>query len=493
MEFSLDDSSQKAADLLVIPYWKDKKGVKAAASAKKWNSYTELPLASQDFKGKVGEFLLLYVKGEKQKRIALLGLGEKDQITTEILRRAYGAVAKLCNQREFKEIALLFPHIPGVTEEAAARGVIEGLLLANYNFTKHKHDALKDAPVSLIEKICFLGAKKNVLTIAKKALILAESVYFVRDLVNTNADDITPKQLIHVAKQLAKNLPRVTLQVFDKKRIKKEKMGLLLAVNRGSGEDPAMILMEYKGSPKAKEHVILIGKGVTYDTGGLNLKTGTGMDTMKSDMAGAAVALGTLKAAAELALPIHLTILIPTTENSISAQSYKPGDVYSGLTGKTVEIVSTDAEGRLILADALAYAVKHLKPTQLIDVATLTGGIEVALGSEVTGMMSNNDALAALFMRAGSETFERVWRMPLIEEYKDNLRSDVADIKNAGTRSASPINGALFLRYFVDDIPWVHFDMGGTAFATDAKRYTPKHATGIGVRLLIEFLELSLG
>jgi leucyl aminopeptidase len=318
--------------------------------------------------------------------------------------------------------------------------------------------------------------------------LICENVYFARDLTNTNADEVNPQYLVKVSLDLAKKLPRVKATILDKKKIQKEKMGLLLAVNQGSHLDPAVIVLEYKGSANAKEHTVLIGKGITYDTGGLNIKSG-GMETMKCDMAGAAVVLAIIRTAAMLELPVHLTAVIPTTENAVSATSYKPGDVYTSMTGKTVEIANTDAEGRLILADAIAYAKKYLKPSRIIDFATLTGGIEIALGSEATGMMSNDDALADLFIRAGSETFERVWRMPLFEEYKDNLKSDVADIKNVGTRSASSCTAGIFLQQFVEKTPWVHFDIACTAYFNEAKRYQPKFGTGIGVRLMIEFLK----
>lgn len=490
MEFSIAPNiqSRKQAELLVIPFWSEKKKVHAACEIDTLDAFTKLPIAANDFTGKEGEFLILYAKGQKESRLALLGLGPKEKITTENLRRAYASLTKACNQKKIHSINILMPHIPPLTEENVVRGLVEGLLLANYSFDKHKHDTIKENVPSKLKKAALIGADKGALGIAKKAALLCEGVYFARDLTNTNADEVTPQHLAEVALKMAKTLPHVKATVFDKKRIQKEKMGLLLAVNRGSATDPTFIILEYKGSPKAKDHTVLVGKGITYDTGGLNIKVG-GMETMKVDMGGAAVALATLWVAAQLALPIHLTVVIPATENNISAQSYKPGDVYVSMTGKTVEVANTDAEGRLVLADALAYTNKYLKPTRIIDFATLTGGVDVALGNEAIGMLSNNDALAALFVRAGSETYERVWRLPLFEEYKDNLKSDVADIKNVGTRSASTICGAIFLQHFVETTPWVHFDIASTAHINESKRYHPKFATGIGVRLMIEFLQ----
>lgn len=266
-------------------------------------------------------------------------------------------------------------------------------------------------------------------------------------------------------------------------------MGLLLAVNRGSDKDPVFIISEYRGAPKSKDHTVLVGKGITFDTGGLNLKPTGGIETMRCDMAGAATVLGILKAVSDLKIKVNLTVVVPATENGIDAKSFKPGDVYQSLLGKTVEVGNTDAEGRLILADALTYAVRHLKPSRIIDFATLTGAMEIALGSEVTGFMSNDDALSDSLVRAGSETFERLWRLPLYEEYKEQLKSDVADIKSIGGRSAGSITAAMFLKEFVDEVPWAHLDIASTAFLSAEKRYHPKNGTGIGLRLMIEYFE----
>lgn len=479
---------RKAADLLIIPFWKEKNEIHAAGNISSLKNELELPLKVGDFKGKEGEVLFTYIPEGIEPRLALLGLGEKDKLTTESLRRAYASLIKACHAKRIESLNLFVPNVPSLKEESILRGVLEGILLPNYHFTKLKSQSLQNNPPTLVQKVFLIGVEKESIPLIKKYQILVEGVFLARDLVNSNADEVTAEHVAEVAVNIAKVSPHIKATIFDKKRIEKEGMGLLLAVNRGSAVDPSFVLLEYKGK-KSKDHTVLIGKGVTYDTGGLNLKS-SGMETMKADMAGAAVALTTVFVAAKLQLPIHLTAVIPLTDNCIGAQSYKPGDVYKSHAGITVEISNTDAEGRLILADALSYAAKNLKPTRLIDFATLTGGIDIALGNETTGMFSNDDVLADLFIRAGSETFERVWRLPLYDEYKDNLRSDIADIKNAGTRSASSITGAMFLKqFFPEHIPWVHFDIASTAFLSESKRYHPKFATGIGVRLMIEFLQ----
>ena len=479
------------ADILVLPYWKGKQHAEPAGDFKKIKSLISGPIETQDFKGRDGEFLIIYTPDQKENRIALLGLGEKEDITMEKLRRSYASALKGCHARKCKEINILLPIIPSFPEDLLIRGVSEGLLLPNYHFDKLKNHALKENPTILVGKANLIGCSKNGLAQAEKYATISQAVYFTRDLVNGNADDVTPKYLAEVAQGLAKKYSHVKTTVFDKKRIEKEKMGLILAVNRGSSRDPSFVIIEYKGDPKSHDNTVVVGKGITYDTGGLNLKAGTGMETMKCDMGGAAVCLGTVMAAASLGLKVNLTAVFAATENSIGSNSFKPGDVYKGYSGKTVEIGNTDAEGRLILADTLAYVCDKLKPSRIIDFATLTGGIEIALGSEASGLFSNNDALADTLIRSGSETFERVWRFPLYDEYRDLLKSDVADIRNIGGRPASSISASLFLKEFIDKTPWAHLDIAGTAFLSDNKRYNPKFATGVGVRLMINFLENS--
>ena len=491
MDFTSTPSlkSRKAADLLVIPFWKGSQCPEPCLDINTLKILIKDSLATEDFHGKEGELIILYVSGQPEKRIALLGLGIKDELTVEKIRRAYASVTKESLKKKLKKINLLVPECGALKEEEIILGMSEGLLLPNYNFTTLKHEALENNPSVLLEVASFIGLTKPLLTLAKKSATICEAVYFARDLVNGNADDVTPQYLAAVARGLEKTLTEVKTTVFDKKRIEKEKLDLLLAVNRGSNLEPTFIIVEYTGNKKSKDKTVIVGKGVTYDTGGLFIKPRGSMETMKDDMSGAATALGVILAVATLEMSINLTVVIPSTENSIGSKSYKPGDVYSSYLGKTVEIGDTDAEGRLILADALAYAVKNLKPSRIIDIATLTGSVIMALGEEASGLMSNNDVLVELLTRAGSETFERLWRMPLYEEYKDQLKSDIADIRNIGGRSAGSITAAMFLQEFVGKTPWAHIDIAGTAFLSDVKRYTPKHGTGVGVRLFVSFLE----
>ncbi len=488
------------ADALVIPFWKEGNQKQAAfdmdkALDKTWHKQIASVLASGDFKGNEGEFVYLYVTNGLEKRLILLGLGEKDLITAETLRRSFGALIQSCIAKQLNSLNIAIPQLEFIHQDILLNGIADGVLLANYVFNVWKHnDTNEQSEIQTLkkplERVTWVGIDDKMLEVIQQAGIVAKGVYYARDLVNGNADEVTPQYLTQCAKEIAKKIPAIKTTVFDKNRIVKEKMGLLLAVSRGAAVDPAFIMMEYRGDPKSSHHTVIVGKGVTYDTGGLNLKPTGGIETMKCDMAGAAACYGIIMAVCQLGLKLNVTVVIPTTENSIDANSFKPGDVYESYSGKSVEMTNSDAEGRLILADALAYAIAKLKPTRLIDIATLTGAIEIALGSEASGLMSTDDALAGQLVEAGEKTYERLWRMPLYEEYKERLKSDIADIKSWNGRSGSSNVAATFLRYFVKpSIPWAHIDIAGTAYVSEAKKYVPKYATGMGVRLIVEFLK----
>lgn len=474
---------RKTAELIVVPFWEGSKHAERATSL--FTAGFDAPAIMEDFHGKEGELIFLYGSHENtDKRLVLLGLGKKEKIDIEKLRRAYSQLAKACHQKKIESLCLFLPEAD-LDAETTITGVVEGLLLANYAFNKLKH--VKKTEDSLLKKVGFIGISKHGLEVAKRCKIIAEGVYIARDLVNDNADDVNPQYLATFAKNLARKL-HINATILTKKQIEKEKMGLLLAVNRGSVLDPAVIILSYNGNPKSKKQTVLIGKGITYDTGGLNLKPVASMETMKADMAGAAVTIGTIYAAASLGLKVNLTVIIPATENSIGSKSFKPGDVYKSCNGQTIEVNNPDAEGRLVLADAITYAKKKFRPERIIDIATLTGGIDIALGPEACGLFSNDDALADAFQKAGSRTFERVWRMPLYDEYRDSLKSDIADMKNSAGRSASSIIAAKFIQEFVGDTSWAHLDIASVAYLSEKRRYHPKYGTGFGVRLLIDLL-----
>jgi leucyl aminopeptidase len=411
----------------------------------------------------------------------LLGLGKKSECGSETIRRAYAAALKACRQKKLKHISVALPAADG----PAAYPATEGLLLANYAFDLKFS---REEAMPLVQKICLIGIDKASMHGCRNAQTIISAVNYARDLINGNADDVTAQLLSMKAKELEKESKAIKTTILDKKAIEKLGMGLILAVNRGSASDPAFIVVEYKGNPGSSDVTALVGKGITYDTGGLNLKTAN-METMKDDMSGGAVVLGTIKAAAALGLKVNLIGAIASTDNAIGPKSYKPGDVYRSYSGKTVEITNTDAEGRLVLADAVSYVEDKFKPSRIIDLATLTGAIVISLGEEASGLFSNDDELAQSLLRAGKHTHERLWQFPLYNEYKEGLKSPIADMRNSPpARKASSIMGALFIQEYIKKTPWAHLDIAGTAFISGPKHYHTTNATGFGVRLLIDYL-----
>lgn len=459
---------RKEADLLVIPVWKDGGLAFPIGSLKK-----ELSKPLADFTAEEGDILFVYPANIVEKRAVLLGLGLKKGMTAERLRCAYGALVRAALKKKAFTLNILVPddHI---------LGLVEGIYFANYQFSE-----LKSQPEErLLTRVSLLGAPKKLWSELETLQTIFEGVDFARDLVNRNADEVTPSYLVKVAKSFTSS---IKTHILDKPKLIREKMGLLLAVGRASQHDPALIVMEYRGKPSSQDKTVLIGKGITYDTGGLNLKTAN-MEYMKADMAGAAACLAVVQTAARLKLKVNVSCVIATCENAIGSGSYKPGDVYVSHSGKTVEIGNTDAEGRLILADALSYALKHLSPTRLIDIATLTGGMTLILGNEGMGLFSNDDTLANQIEKAGFETYERAFRLPLIEELQPLLKSHVADLRNAGWKMAGSMMAAHFLKEFAGSVPWAHLDIASVAFLQEPKRYHPRYATGVGVRLLTQML-----
>ncbi len=473
------------ADLWILPFWQLSKKIVPAFPVKDIpKEEYEKVLDTGDFKAKEGEVKFCYIKeGAKTKRVLLLGLGEKDKAHTETVRRGFASAIRALKGKSCKQAALFFKE----EKSFPLRVAVEAILLTLYHFdykTGKEEEKIELSTLYLVEESAKI--RKEV----QETSCIVEGVNLARDLVNRNADEVTAGELVKVAKQIAHKNKKVEVKTLSKKQLEKEGMGLLLAVNKGSVEDPTFTLIEYKAHPKKNTPwIAVVGKGITYDTGGLNLKPTGSMETMKDDMSGAAAVLGLIQAVSALKLPVNLLGVIPSTENAIGPASYKPGDVYTSFSGKSVEISNTDAEGRLVLADALSYIQKHYSLSTIIDLATLTGGVVVALGEEATGLFSNTDSLANALIKSGEHTHERVWRLPLYPEYLEELKSSIADIKNSGSRKASPIQGAIFLQQFVEKVEWAHLDIAGTAYLSHPKGYHQTPATGVGVRLLVHFLQ----
>jgi len=484
---SLD--KRKAKDAIVLPFWHGKsQAAPAFKDEKDVSGYFDIPSVSEDFKGKKNEVFVLYPEKGVEKRIILLGLGDKKQVNTFSVRESFHHLVSSCKRKQVSSINVVFPDIASIDSDALVAAICESIVLSNYEFLDLKFDSIKENKPSILSSACIIGIDKDKESIFEKTLQLCKGVYLTRDLINRNADDITPLKLAEVAKSMEELSSKVSTTILDKKQIEKEQMNLLLAVSRGSNIDPRFIVISYKGDPASKDHTALVGKGITYDTGGLSLKPTNSMLDMKSDMGGSATVLGTLYALILLKAKVNVSVVIPTCENSIGSKSYKIGDVYQGHSKKMVEITNTDAEGRLVLADALSYTVKKLKPKSIINLATLTGGVVVALGEEIAGYFSNNNDVSKKIDNAAKETDELLWRLPLHLSYNEMLKSKIADIKNSAGREASSIQGALFLHYFVEDTPWAHIDIAGVAFWDKSRGYSPMFSTGYGVRMLVNML-----
>ncbi|NGX46084.1 MAG: Cytosol aminopeptidase [Chlamydiae bacterium] len=482
-------TSRKKAEVLFLPFWKGKSKAEPAFPHKGHAALFAAALKSGDFKGAKEEILCTYPEKGKEERVVLIGLGAEKKLTVEGLRRAYGKAVKSLHTKKVKSANVCLPVTEVLGPEELIRGVSDGVFLASYLF-----DALKSEKSSgVLRKISFVGAFSPELAAVKENRKIIDAVNFTRDLVIRNADEITPTYLGKLAKEMAKEFAPIKTTVITRNQFEQENLHLLQAVSRGATEEPALITMEYRGAQGDNEVTALVGKGITYDTGGLSLKTSPGMLTMRDDMSGAAAVFGTIYAIATLKLPINVVAVVAATENVIGPKSYKIGDVYQSRGGVTVEVTNTDAEGRLVLADALAYVQDVFAPKQIIDIATLTGAAVIVLGEEAGAIMSNNDRLAKNLIKAGEVTYERLWPLPLYEEYRELMKSEFADIKNSGKRLASASCAGIFLERFIKKTAWAHLDVAGVTFPDSRKPYHAARSTGFGVRLLVEFLKASLG
>jgi leucyl aminopeptidase len=442
-----------------------------------------------DFEGKPSQISLVYTRASlPAKRIALVGLGKQNELNPEKLRTAYASALRHLRGINIKEAATSLPMnlLPGKGRQIV-QAAVEGAVLGLYQYTPYKtvgREELKEMAAFNI----IAGAKDFALIQeeVKKSGIITDAVYFARDLVSAPANEMTPSIMAQKAKEIARR-KKVTCKVLDKDRMKKIGMNTLLAVASGSNEEPKFIVLEYAGGKKNTAPVVLVGKGLTFDSGGISIKPSEKMDEMKTDMSGGAAVMGAVMAVADLQIPLNVVALIPATENLPSGTALKPGDIIKSYSGKTVEVLNTDAEGRLILCDALSYACEY-KPEAIIDLATLTGACVIALGDDVIGMLGTDDSLKKEVEQSARNTEELVWELPLWEMYHELIKSDIADYKNAAGRPAGTITAAAFLSKFVGDYPWVHLDIAGPAWTTKDKPYIPKGASGVGVRLLVDFL-----
>jgi len=427
---------------------------------------------------------IFFFPNKKGASIITCGLGE-EKLSLESIRIAGATVTKFCNKNKIKSINIILSKLKDLDETVVIKSIAEGLLLANYKFSNYLSE---DDSTTLLKKINFISEIKDVDEILEETKILSENTFYCRDMVNETSEKSNADYFVKEARKLAK-ASNVSLKVLTKETLKKKKFGLLLAVNQGSKIPARLLVIEYKGNAKNKKSIALVGKGITFDSGGINLKPSGHIETMRMDMAGAATVFSTIKAASELKIKKNIFAVIPLTENMLSNDSYRPGDIFKSYNGKTVEIGNTDAEGRLILADAISFTEKEIKPEYIIDLATLTGACIVSFGETIAAYLSTDENMIKNLEKASNETGDKLWRLPLDEDYEDRLKSDIADLNNISSeKNAGTITAAIFLKKFIDKTKWAHIDIAGTAWYSKERGYRPKRATGFGVRLLVNFI-----
>lgn len=445
---------------------------------------------SKEFEGKANEVVLFHTHGKvRAKRLILVGLGKKQGLSLDQIRQALGHAAKRVRHAKAGSFTVVLPTVvpSGASLVDVAQAMVEGAILGSYQFTVYRSEIMNRDVAAMSVLAPQKDQVRELNEGVRRGVATAEATVFVRDLCNHPSNVMTPTRVATEAKIIAKETG-VSLKVLEQKDMAQLGMGALLGVAKGSHEPPKFIILQYRGAKKKEDRpVVLVGKTITFDTGGISLKPAENMEQMKADMTGGAEVMAAMRAAARLKLPVNLISILPVAENMPGGRAMRPGDVVKTLSGKTVEVQNTDAEGRLILADGLAYATRF-KPAALIDIATLTGACVVALGQFAIGMFGTDAALKESVRKAGSRAGERVWEMPLWDDYFEQLRSDVADMRNIGGRGGGMITAALFLSKFVGDCPWVHLDIASTDWSERERAYTPKGPTGIGTRLLIQYL-----
>ena len=445
-------------------------------------------LENKEFRGIFGSSIVVYTLGKgPMKKIMLLGLGKREKFTDESARICAGKATRKAQELGIKEFSMLqFSNL----DDGLVEAMTEGTALALYSFDKYKE---AKEPTSRIEEVTILINSDSLRfqSVVEKANILVEAVNFARDIGNLPPNDCPPAHLASIAVSLAQDYG-IKARIMDRYELENMGMGGIVAVGKGSNNPPKLIVLEYTGSndPQQKPY-LLVGKAVTFDTGGISIKPSEKMDEMKFDKCGGCTVLAIIRAIASLKSAVNVVGIVPSVENMPSATSYRPGDIIRMYNGKSVEVLNTDAEGRMILADAIAYGIATYGPKAVIDLATLTGAAIIALGANVAALIGNNKQLVDRIRKLSDKMGEKMWELPLYDEYHEQIRSPYADIKNIGGRPGGAITAAAFLSNFVNDAPWVHIDIAGTAWTqegTHEKSYNHRGATGFGVRTLVKLL-----
>jgi len=486
---------EQTIDMIVVNLFEgvtEPGGATAAADQALGGQLREL-VALGDFRGKLNDTALLYPsQGCPAKRVLIVGLGKQEEFDLDKVRQVSATAARKARSLGIRNYATIVHGggAAGLDASEAAQALAEGTHLSQYRFTQHRTEKEDVDERNELETVRVVVFSAELVDTIKRGVRTGESiaaaVNWVRDLVNQPANYATPALLAEEARRMAKKTG-LKFESFGPAGLRKLGMGALLGVAQGSVQEPRFVILEHNQGAGDTAPIVLVGKGLTFDSGGISLKRRENMDKMKGDMAGAAAVLGMMQAAATLGIPRRVIGLVPATENLPSGSALKPGDVVKTIIGKTIEVTNTDAEGRLILADALGYT-QRFEPAAVVDLATLTGACVVALGNVAAGLFSNSDELAAKIERASEAAHEKVWRMPLWKEYGEQIKSDVADMKNVGGRPAGAITAAMLLSKFVGEIPWAHLDIAGMAATEKDSPYQPRGASGYGVRLLVQLL-----
>jgi leucyl aminopeptidase len=487
------DVTQIKSDAIIVSFFEGMNNLdgEIASIDSVLNGVISRLIKNGQIKGKLNEVNVIHNMCElAADRVVIIGLGKREELTTDKFRSAIATACRKLSKQRVEDIAIVDSGsgVNDITPENSAQVITEGALLGLYSF--RRHITQKEDEQAKIRKLTLVCGKETDIYLLKKGgskgRILAEAANFARDMVNEPANYMTPRDMATMAGKIAKEY-NLELSVLEKEEMQKLSMGALLGVAQGSCQPPKLIVINYKGRKTGGIDLALIGKGITFDSGGISIKPSNKMDEMKTDMAGGAVVMAAITAIARFKPKINVMVIVPAVENLPSGRAMKPGDILTAMTGTTIEIISTDAEGRLILADAIGYANK-LKVKRIVDVATLTGACQVALGSICTGVFGNNQQLIDKIVATGTEAGELMWQMPMDEEYKEQNKSDIADIKNAAKGGAGAITAAQFLAEFVGDTPWVHLDIAGTSFGAKERKYYPKGATGVPVRSLVNLV-----
>ena len=451
-------------------------------------------IGSGEFEGKLNQISVVHTRGAiPLKRVLVIGLGKRDEFDLDRTRLTSSKAVIHIRDMGLKEFLTGLHNLIMFNRSTAAEAVVTGTLMGLYRFTKYK--TVESDEAKEVEEFTLMDRGETEIAEvregARRGRIVAEAVNFARDLSNEGGNNMTPTKMAEKASEMADDYG-LKLQVLDRGEVQRLEMGAFLGVAQGSDQPPKFIIIEYKPGEEGLDTIVLVGKSITFDSGGISIKPSEKMEEMRYDKSGGCAVLGVMRAVSELGLPINVVGLLPATENLPSGSALKPGDVLRSSSGKTIEVINTDAEGRLTLSDALTYATRY-KPKAIIDLATLTGACVVALGNHASGLLGNDEALKEKIKRAAEASGEKVWELPLWEEYDEQIKSDFADVKNVGGREGGAITAAAFLKKFVEEYPWAHLDIAGTAWTVEERGYFSKGATGVGVRLIVQFLRNWVG